>query len=332
MGGHHLLIVSVTDSVAPERKSPETLAADFAEVATRAEAAGAQAIECYLARASARDARGGLAPCERDTETSIAIVRQVRSVLRPDTSLLIKLSGDLPAQALEDVVVPLAREGLIDGVSGISPVSVEKVTAWPADVPQWQERPPGVAGFALRDRSRAFVERLAKIRDEHQLQFDIIAMGGVTTAADVAEYIRLGAAAVQMATAAVCNPGVAEEAYLDYQFSVQAQECWDGVVLELDPDEGTFWARLVDPAGVEPDEEAQFETSEVRQHQRDEIRPGALFVWRTTVLEEGGELVRRSSLRFQKPPPLTDADRRSGRALAERVASAFGPKPDLAVD
>jgi len=341
LGGHHLLIASVTDSVPVPLKSPETLAADFVEVALKAERAGAQAIECYLARATAKVTGGNLLPCERSAETSIAIVRAVRSALRADTRLLIKLSGDLPVERMEEIVVPLATERLIDGVSGISPVRVDRVTTGSDRRTLWDAKSPGVAGYALRDMSRAFVEQLSGIRKRHGLRFEILAMGGVMTAEDVSAYMSLGASAVQTATAAVSHPGLAAEAFAHYRPSVQAAEEWDGVVLEVDAERATFWARLARsdeapgettgeeaPDEVAPDEEAQFELTEVRPAERSLIEPGAVFTWRIGLIAEGGELVRRSSVRLKELRFLTEDDYLAGKKLAERVAQATGSAPD----
>lgn len=332
LGGHHLLIASVTDSVPFDRKSPETLAADFVEVAQKAEGAGAQAIECYLARATAKNATGVPLPCERSTETSIAIVRAVRRALEPGTRLLIKLSGDLPLPRLEEVVVPLAAERLIDGVSGISPVRVNRVTTGPDRRTLWEDRPPGVAGYALRDMSRAFVERLSGIRERQGLRFEILAMGGVTTAEDVSTYMGLGASAVQTATAAVSDPGLAADAFAHYRRSVQATEEWDGLVLDVDRDRGTFWARLVRTDAEAPDEEAQFELSELRPDERRQIQPEAVFIWRVGLIAEGGELVRRSTVRLKEVRSLTEDDHRNGRELADWVADTSGSAPDAPLD
>lgn len=325
LGGQHLLIASVTDSVPVERKTPETLAADFVEVAKKAERAGAQVIECYLARATARDRTGLLLSCERSAETSIAIVRAVRSALDPGTRLIIKLSGLLSTERIEEIVVPLARERLIDGVSGISPVRVDRVTAGPLGATLWDEKPPGVAGWALRDMSRLFIERLSRIRERHGLRFEMIAMGGVMTAADVSSYLGLGASAVQMATAAVSEPGLAAEAFAHYRPFIQATEEWDGLVMTVDADRGTFWARLVRVDEESPDEEAQFDLNEVHPDERNEITTGAVFTWRIEVTVESGRLVRRSAIRLKEIRMLSPDDHLEGKRLAAQVAQASRP-------
>lgn len=325
--GQYLLIVSVTESLSGDRKTPEALADDFAAVAMKAESAGAQAIECDLSRATVSGATGGLVPCERSPSASIVILRAVRSALRSRTALLIKLSGDLSLEAIEQLVVPLASEGLVDGVSGISPVKVERVTDCNDGGTLWAKT-PRVAGYALRDMSRVFVERLSRIREQRGLRFDIIAMGGVMIPEDVAAYLNLGASAVQTATAAVSDPDLGAKALADYRCSVAVAEEWDGFVVEVDYERGIFWARLIRIDAEGPDEEAQFELIEVRPEERSDIRPGSIFRWRVGIDAERGELVRRSSVSFRKLPALTKNDYLTGQALAVRVAESAGMVPD----
>lgn len=329
LGGHHLLIVSVTDSVPLELKSMETLRDDFVEVAKRAERAGAQAVECYLARATMRDDSGELARCERSVETSIAVMEAVRAALDRKTRLLVKLSAELSPESLEKIVVDLAGRRVIDGVSGISPVEVERVTTGPDDHPLWGERRPGVAGYALGTLSQEFVKRLASIRSRHDLEFDIIAMGGVMTPEDVAVYMGLGASAVQTATAAVCDPDLAEAACAHYRATVETMELWNGVVIDVDADSRTFWARVTRDDGSTQDMDAQFELDEVHQDQRREVRPGAYFRWTTGLVEEGTRLVRHSAVRFARADPPTEEEILAGKELAERATKVFGPKPDF---
>lgn len=329
LGGRHLLIVSVTDSVPKEEKSIETLTEDFVKVARRAESAGAQAVECYLARATIRDEAGGLSPCERSAETSIAIVDAVRDALDRKTRLLIKLSAELSQENLERIVVDLASRRRIDGVSGISPVQVDRVNTGSDGHRLWDGRRPGVAGYALRALSLDFVTRLAAIRSRYNLEFDIIAMGGVMTAEDIAMHMGLGAAAVQMATAAVCDPDLAETAYAHYRSSLQTTELWDGVVTDVDPDTKTFWARVTAANIDAEDMDAQFEFEEVHPHQRSEVFPGAFFRWTTGLVEDSRRLVRHSSVRFWPPEAPSKDDIEAGKRLARRIVGVPGPKLDI---
>lgn len=335
LDGNHVLIVSVTDSVAINEKSIPRLSADFVDVARRAEAAGADAIECYLARSTTVDRNGELKRCERDVETSVAIVTAVRGALKKETKLVIKLSATLSDESLEQVVTTLARDHLIDGVSGISPIEVERITTGPNGHPLWangspRTRRPAVAGYALRDRSQEFVRRLASIRCRNNLEFDIIAMGGIMTPQDVAIYMDLGAAAVQTATAAVFDPDLADAAYAHYRKSVQTEEVWEGFVTDVEPSGASFSARVTATgAQSSPDMEAEFDANEVPRHERGSIRPGAYFRWTTGLVEEGGRPVRKSSVDFYSPNPPSEEAVEAGRDLAERVAAVFGPPPDI---
>ncbi len=327
LGGRHLLIVSVTDSLERDQKTTAALVDDFVKVAVRAEKAGAQAIECYLARSTTRDlATGRIESCELHPETSVAIVRGVRAALRSETKLVIKLSYQAP-QALRAVVVPLAQSRAIDGVSGISPYRMEVLR--PDRSALTGDRLPGVAGLAVRRLGQLFVQELALIRQEEGFTFDIIGMGGVMTPEDVATYRRLGACAVQSASAARCNPGLAAAAYayhVDAASQPQVVEDWEGVVDRVGAN--GFVARLHDIAGQTPDEEAEFELEEVRPDQRDQIRPGAFFWWRSELVEEEtGERVRRSSVTFRRLPAPSEDDRKDGLRLVEQTDAAFEPSP-----
>lgn len=333
LGNRHLLIVSVTDSVEPQHKTTKSITDDFVSVALRAEHAGAQAIECYLARSTIKNPRtGAMRSCELSPETSLAIVGEVRAKLGSETRLVIKLSGDLSKEALEAVVIPLASQGLIDGVSGISPVRV-RVTR-PDSSAMSEERLPGVAGFAIRTLGQTFVDRLATIRRENDLHFDILGMGGVMTPEDVATYRQLGAAAVQTASAARCDPGLAAAAAAwagavtqPLRIVTETAENWEGVVITVG--DGTFVAQLTDIRGRAADEEAEFSIGDIQKDQRQEVQPGAVFRWQAERVEEDGALVNRSWIRFRRLPPPTDEDVLAGKRLANESERAFETKPSF---
>lgn len=323
LGGGHLLIVSVTDSVKYEEKSDEKLAEDFVRVAGWAEEAGANVVECYLARSRYKDpATGQLTACQYSPKTSLAIVSAVRARLSPETKILIKL-GDMPSEALETLVVPLVSRGYIDGVSGISPVRVQVADTDGRQVVDNPPTAPGVAGLAVRNVGVNFVKRLADIRQRHHLSFDIIGMGGVMTPYDVATYRRLGAAAVQTATAARCKPGIALAAYMwDRRIDPNSIEDWEGVVEEVDGD--VFVARLTDVAGDAPDEQAEFDLGEVSPAQRSMVKPGAVFRWwsESEYLNEDKAFLRRSEVQFRSLRPPTEEDAEAGEQLVQRAHEA----------
>jgi hypothetical protein len=322
LGPGYLLIVSVMDCVAWEKKTARAVIDDFVKVALLAEEAGAQAVECHLARSTMKESPTGPRSCELGAKTAIDVVTAVRAELRSETRLLIKLS-DLQREPLKEVIVPLASKGLIDGVSGISPVRLDATRH--DGSPLAKSRLPGVAGLAIRNLGLSFVERLAGIRREEALRFDIIAMGGVMGPQDVAEYMRLGADGVQTASAARCDPGLAAAAagLLGPPPRPDTTEAWEGVVLEVH--EHGFVARLVDIENSAPDEVARFSLHDVSDNDLDQVQTGSVFRWTTCVVDEGGgQSERRSSVRFRKLPKPTDEDRAAGRRLADKVERAFG--------
>lgn len=327
LGGRHLFIVSVTDSVPFELKTTETLAADFAKVAKQAAEAGAHAVECYLARAGSR-LESARVPCERDVATSVAILRQVRQSLGRNTRVLVKLSADLSDEDLIAIVVPLARDRVIDGVSGISPVEIDSVTGGEDDAHQWSDRDrrPAVAGYALRRLCQNFVKRLADIRREHHVDFDIIAMGGVMSPEDVVTLMGMGASAVQSATAAALDPDLARAAHLAYRSSVATKEAWNGFVVSVDADKSEFTARMT-LEGTVNGMETRFGFDEVHPDQLPDVVAGAYLRWTNGWVAEGRQLLRQSGLRILSPPPPDHNEELAARALAQRVARVFDPQP-----
>ena len=155
--------------------------------------------------------------CE-SPEVTEDIVTRVRSELKDQTRLVIKL-GYIKRDDLKSVVVPLFKGGpLIQGISGINTIlmKVLKGDGSPTFVgteqkPQAHRTEAGVSGIAIREYGLAFVRSLADIRQEYGLHFDIIGMGGVMDAADVDAYQEAGADAVQTATAAFFNANLPQE-------------------------------------------------------------------------------------------------------------------------
>ena len=218
MRDDQLLLVSVVGN--HEVCAGEELTQDFVEVSRLAEQAGAPVIELNLSCPNTVDrATGqvdGRALCE-NTADSIEITRRVRAALHSSTKLVIKLPFMSKPQ-LEKLVVPLAGEGSMDGVSGINtiPAQVRRSDGSPTFIgtfldPEMPRLNAGVSGVAVRDHGLQFVRWLNELRGQHKLSFDIIAMGGVMNCHDVTAYLEAGASAVQSATAAAFSPEMGSE-------------------------------------------------------------------------------------------------------------------------
>ena len=215
-----LLIVSVMATY-EECQSLQLVVEDFVRVSKMAEEAGAPAIELNLSCPNTVDPATGTVKKDLICESPVVteeIVTRVRSALKGQTRLVIKL-GYMGRDELKSVVVPLFKGGpLIQGISGINTIQMKvlKADGKPTFVgsgqnPQAPREKAGVSGIAIREYGLDFVRSLAAIRQEHGLDFDIIGMGGVMCAADVDAYQRAGASAVQTATAAFFNANLPQE-------------------------------------------------------------------------------------------------------------------------
>jgi dihydroorotate dehydrogenase len=69
----------------------------------------------------------------------------------------------------------------------------------------------GVCGRSIRWAGLEMSRRLARLREELGLKFSIIGVGGLSDANDYRAYREAGADAAMMATAAMWNPGLAQE-------------------------------------------------------------------------------------------------------------------------
>lgn len=216
VGEAQLLIASVQGS--PEtHQTPDALSRDFVDVARLAEKEGARAIELNLSCPNVIDYDdGGVQPpiCASPAQTEL-IVERVRAALAPSTRLVAKLSY-LRVDALREVVARIASA--VDAVSGVNTlqVSVRHDSGGLAFPPSPGEGLPrrdlaGLSGGPLRAFSQDFVESLTALKARHEWKFDVIGMGGISSTDDVGAVFAAGASAVQVATALVRTPHLAQE-------------------------------------------------------------------------------------------------------------------------
>ncbi|MBF0461551.1 MAG: hypothetical protein HQL87_09160, partial [Magnetococcales bacterium] len=105
----------------------------------------------------------------------------------------------------------------------------------------------------------------------------------------------------------------------DCQF-LSEQE-FEGVVLTVDKDNRTFWARLTDCTADMPDEEAEFSFDKVPSQDQKRIAPGALFSWNIgrTCQDRRKRLV--SMIRFEDSPRYFQLSAEAIARSAERAAN-----------
>lgn len=143
-----------------------------------------------------------------DVDRVERIVNEVKTAV-PDRPLILKLAY-FPED--EKIISLLTRVGsIIDGLSTINTLSAKPVDA--KGHPALGENRPegGVCGDAIRWAGLDMVGRLAKYRQQMQLEFAIIGVGGVSNADHYRQFLKNGADAVMSATAAMWNPLLAIE-------------------------------------------------------------------------------------------------------------------------
>ena len=153
-----------------------------------------------------------------------AAVKALLKQQKDKRPLLIKI-GYLPEDALRQLVIEsiVKTKGAIDGISAINTVAT-KVWAqggrgeggpfFPTDSAR---ETAGVSGIPIRDMARVTVERLSKLRQDLDLKYQIIGMGGVMRANDVEVLLKAGANVVQATTVVMFNPRFAEEVHEELQ-------------------------------------------------------------------------------------------------------------------
>jgi len=211
-----LLVASVQGSPQIFR-TPETLAADFVDVALKAEEAGASVVELNLSCPNTIDNFGAvpLRPICEDPRITGRIVEAVRNALGAHTRLVAKLSY-LKSQEIDELVGFILP--YIAGLTGINTLQArvyrpdgEPVFRGTVTHPDRPREQAGISGVALRLLARDFVRSAARARARHAGDFDIIGIGGVMVPDDLRVLFDLGASAVQTATIAARNPDFAVE-------------------------------------------------------------------------------------------------------------------------
>jgi dihydroorotate dehydrogenase len=101
---------------------------------------------------------------------------------------------------------------VVDGISAINTVSAEIVDEHGKQALPGEGRlRSGVCGHAIQWAGVEMVQRLAKLRDELGLKYEIVGVGGVGDAAAFDRYRKAGADVVMSATSAMWNPRLALE-------------------------------------------------------------------------------------------------------------------------
>ncbi|MDZ4686896.1 MAG: hypothetical protein SH850_17620 [Planctomycetaceae bacterium] len=195
-----LLCVSVVATAQPDWSAAD-LAADFAKCARWAVDAGADAVEANFSCPNVSTSDGQL---YQHPDAAAAVARTVREAIGA-TPFVIKIGHLAEERQIDDFVAAVGP--LVDAFSMTNCLSA--TVRQPDGQPLFDGQPRGIAGDAIREASIQQVRRFADAIQRRGLPTKIIGVGGIFTAAHVAEYLRAGAESVQLATAAMLDPRVA---------------------------------------------------------------------------------------------------------------------------
>ncbi len=150
-----------------------------------------------------------------DTARACAVVEAIKHEIG-DLPLIAKIAYFHDEDTLRRLVEGVGR--VADAIAAINTIGAEIVDeAGAPALPGEGRRRSGVGGNAIRWAGLATVERLARLRDEMGLRFQIVGSGGVSEPSHYAAYRIAGADAVMSATAAMWNPLLAAEIRLEME-------------------------------------------------------------------------------------------------------------------
>ena len=144
-----------------------------------------------------------------DIQRSRRVVEAIKDEIG-SVPLVIKMAYYEDDERLKEFLREVGRS--VDGISAINTISAEiRDKKGQQALPGEGRLRSGVCGSAVKWAGVAMTSRLAGLREELELNFEIVGVGGVGSAAAFDEYRRAGADAVMSATAAMWNPRLAAE-------------------------------------------------------------------------------------------------------------------------
>jgi len=201
LGPGQILVVGTVGTV-DESRDPNALAEDFAACAALAAGAGAHVVEVHLACPNTSDEH----PCMiyEDHDLAEHIVESVRRRIKGHPAIA-KLGFASRPEVLRDLVRRVARH--MDGVLLVN--GLQRPIIRPDGTPAFpgaHRRLAGISGDGTREASLATVRDALAIRNALGLDLEVWAVGGLSTPAEVAGALGMGADAALVATAAMFDP------------------------------------------------------------------------------------------------------------------------------
>ncbi len=144
-----------------------------------------------------------------DIQRSEEVVKIIKNEIG-ELPLIVKIAYFQDAELLKNFVKEIGK--VVQAISAINtiPAKIVDLNGRQALPGVGRER-SGVCGASIKWAGLEMVQRLKKLREEFGYNFEIIGVGGVTTAEDFFEYRKAGADVVMSATGAMWNPYLAED-------------------------------------------------------------------------------------------------------------------------
>jgi dihydroorotate dehydrogenase (NAD+) catalytic subunit len=181
----------------------EDLAADFARCARWAVESGA---DCIEANFSCPNVASADAQLFQQPETAAVVAARLRDTIG-SKPLLIKI-GHIRDESLAASLV----QALGPHVNALVMVNciAAKIMAH-GELPLFDGQARGIAGLAIYEAALAQIRLFERIIRGQGSSVRLVGVGGIATAAHVQAHLKAGSHAVQLATAAMLNPSVAQE-------------------------------------------------------------------------------------------------------------------------
>jgi dihydroorotate dehydrogenase len=195
-----VLSVSVVGSIQPDW-SLDDLADDYARCARCAVESGADAVETNFSCPNVSTCDGQL---YQEIESAALVAQKVRAAIgtTPYSIKIGHVTESDRAAALLDAISPYAN-----ALAMTNSVATHVESADGQLYFDGQQR--GICGAATRTASLEQTRVFSKFKHDRGLDIDLIGVGGVSEAAHVTAQLEAGAASVQIATAAMCDPMIA---------------------------------------------------------------------------------------------------------------------------
>jgi dihydroorotate dehydrogenase (NAD+) catalytic subunit len=194
-----LLSVSVVASPKPGW-TLEQIASDFAKCAQWAVQSGADCIELNFSCPNVSTCDGQL--YQQSVQAGL-ISQQVKQQIGP-IPLLIKIGHVTDQQAATELSQHLAPHA--DALVMTNGISTRIIGI--DGQPLFEGKQRGIGGDVVRNASLNQVAMFKKIISQQNLDLQIVAVGGISTAEHVKQYLENGACAVQLATAPMLEPTI----------------------------------------------------------------------------------------------------------------------------